>query len=271
MRNICLTIAYDGTSYHGFQRQPQFHGPTIQGTLERVWEALAGEKIQVHTAGRTDTGVHAKGLVVNFLSQTRIPEEKIPKAFNSLLPRDIRILGALNERPEFHARFSARWKRYDYQIDNRPIPDVFQRRYALHEPLRLRLEAMAEAAVLLEGRHDFRAFAAAGGASKTFERTLYICRVADGENGLLTVTCAADGFLYHMVRIFVGTLLEVGRGKIPVERVAGILAGGERKKAGETAPAHGLTLVHVHYGEELPWEVYPDLKGGAGKRNGGTK
>ncbi|CAA7600173.1 tRNA pseudouridine38-40 synthase [Acididesulfobacillus acetoxydans] len=267
MRNICLTLAYDGTSYHGFQRQPQPHGPTIQGTLERVWESLVGEKIQVHTAGRTDTGVHAKGQVVNFQSETRIPEEKIPKAFNSLLPRDIRILSALNERPEFHSRFSARWKRYDYLIDNRPVPDVFQRLYALHEPLPLRREAMAEAADLLEGKHDFRAFAAAGGTSKTFERTLYVCRVAEGENGLLSVTCAADGFLYHMVRILVGTLLEVGRGKIPVERVEGILAGRERKEAGETAPAHGLTLVHVHYGEELPREVFPDLRRGKGKKD----
>lgn len=258
MRNIRLTVAYDGTLYHGFQRQPEFHGPTVQGTLEKVWKALVGEEINIYTAGRTDTGVHAAGQVINFFSEARIPKEKIPKAFNSLLPRDIRVLVAVDEEEHFHARMSAKWKRYDYRIDNHPIPDVFQRLYALHVPVALDLPAMQAASRLLEGKHNFRAFAAAGGTSKTFERMLYVCRV-DSEGELLRVTCAGDGFLYNMVRIIVGTLLEVGRGRIRVESIPEIMQSQNRKRAGETAPAQGLTLTYVHYGVERPWDVYPSF------------
>lgn len=257
MRNIRLTIAYDGTNYHGFQRQPEFHGPTIQGTLEKVWQELVGEEIRIYTAGRTDTGVHAAGQVVNFFSESRIPEEKIPKAFNSLLPRDIRILEAGTESDEFNARKSARWKRYDYLIDNRPIPDVFKRLYACHEPVALNVAQMQEAGRLLEGKHNFKAFAAAGGASKTFERTLFLCRVVLEEErfksgGLVRITCIGDGFLYNMVRIIAGTLLEVGKGRIAPADIPAIIASQDRTRAGETAPAHGLTLTYVHYGEESP-------------------
>lgn len=259
MRNIRLTIAYDGTAYHGFQRQPEFHGQTIQGTLEKVWKALVGEEVHIYTAGRTDTGVHAAGQVINFFSNARIPKEKIPKAFNSLLPRDIRILQAMDEDEHFHARLSAKWKRYDYRIDNRPILDVFQRLYALHEPLPLDVSAMQAAARCLEGEHNFRAFAAAGVASKTFERTLYVCRLQP-EGELLRLTCIGDGFLYNMVRIIAGTLREVGRGKILPEEIPDIVESRDRKRAGETAPAHGLTLTYVHYGEELPWDIYPEFK-----------
>lgn len=258
MRNICLTIAYDGTAYHGFQRQPEFHGPTIQGTLAKVWKALVGEDIQIYTAGRTDTGVHAAGQVISFFSNARIPEGKIPKAFNSLLPKDIRILQARDEEEDFNARRSAQWKRYDYLIDNHPIPDVFQRLYALHEPVPLNLTAMQEASVFLEGKHNFQAFAAAGGSSKTFERILYVCRIQpDGRH--LRLICVGNGFLYHMVRIIVGTLLEVGQGKLPAETLPDIIASRERKRAGETAPAHGLTLTYVNYGKEQPWDIYPDF------------
>ncbi|MDI6813235.1 MAG: tRNA pseudouridine(38-40) synthase TruA [Desulfitobacteriaceae bacterium] len=256
MRNIRLTIAYDGTAYHGFQRQPEFHGPTIQGMLEKVWKALVGEEIHMYTAGRTDTGVHAAGQVSNFLSEVRIPEGKIPKAFNSLLPRDIRILAAKDVEEDFNARRSAQWKRYDYRIDNHPIPDVFQRLYALHEPVLLDVPAMQVASRFLEGRQNFQALAAAGGSSKTFERTLYVCQV-EPEGGLLRLTCMGNGFLYHMVRIIAGTLLEVGKGKIRAEAIPDILQSQQRKRAGETAPAHGLTLTYVHYGEELPWDIYP--------------
>lgn len=276
MRNLRLTLSYDGTNYHGFQRQPEFHGPTIQGTLEKVWKDLVGEEIHIYTAGRTDTGVHAAGQVINFMSESRIPQEKIPKAFNSLLPRDIRILAAKEEREDFHARMSAKWKRYDYLIDNRLIPDVFQRLYALHEPISLNVEAMQQASLLLAGRHNFHAFASAGGSSKTFERTLYICRVVKVTNKenknpfeiqgrkiqgreLLKITCIGDGFLYNMVRIITGTLLEVGRGRITPEDIPEIIRKQDRKKAGETAPAHGLTLTYVHYDEGEPKSIYPEF------------
>ena len=140
MRNILLRLAYDGTNYHGFQRQPAIHGRTIQGELERVWKKLFAEEIKIITAGRTDTGVHAAGQVVNFFTKARIPYNKIPKAMNSILPDDIRILEAQVVSEEFNARKNAKWKRYDYRIDNSPIPDVFSRLYALHEPLPLNIK-----------------------------------------------------------------------------------------------------------------------------------
>ncbi|KUO78823.1 MAG: pseudouridine synthase [Desulfosporosinus sp. BRH_c37] len=258
MRNIRLKLAYDGTNYHGFQRQHETHGPTIQGTLEKVWARLVEEEVTLATAGRTDTGVHASGQVVNFATAARIPEEKIPKAFNSMLPRDIRILQAECVLDDFNARWSAKWKRYDYQIDNNSIPDVFQRLYAAHVPIPLNVAQMQEAANLLEGHHNFKTFAAAGGESKTFERTIYRCLVKK-DHGLIRVSCVGDGFLYHMVRIMVGTLMDVGKGRILPQEIPEIIASQERKRARMIAPAHGLSLVHVHYTEESPFEVFKDL------------
>ena len=258
MRNIRLKLSYDGTNYHGFQRQHESHGPTIQGTLESVWEKLAEEKVTLATAGRTDTGVHASGQVVNFMTSARFPEEKIPKAFNSMLPRDIRILQSDCVPEDFNARWSAKWKRYEYQIDNNLIPNVFTRLYASHVPIPLNIEQMQRAANLLEGRHNFKTFAAAGGASKTFERTIYRCLIKK-EQGLLVISCVGDGFLYHMVRIIVGTLMDVGKGRIPPEEIPDIIASQERKRARMVAPAHGLSLTHVHYTDESPFEVFRDL------------
>lgn len=259
MRNIRLTMSYDGTGYHGFQRQPEFHGPTVQGTIEAIWKELVGEEVTVNTAGRTDTGVHAAGQVINFYTEARIPDDKMPKAFNSLLPRDIRILEAQTVPENFHARFSARWKRYDYFIDNRPIADVFKRLYTLHEPIPLKVDLMKRAARLLEGKHNFKAFSAAGGVSKRFDRTLYICRIQEKE-GLLRISCIGDGFLYNMVRIIAGTLINVGKGRIQAEAIPDILLSEDRKRAGITARALGLTLSHVHYGDESPFDVFPEYK-----------
>ncbi|MDP4126010.1 MAG: tRNA pseudouridine(38-40) synthase TruA [Bacillota bacterium] len=258
MRNIQLIVAYDGTNYHGFQRQDETHGPTIQGTLEGIWRKLVEEEVTIATAGRTDKGVHALGQVVNFMTSTRIPEGKIPKAFNSLLPRDIRILRANCVPDDFNARWSAKWKRYDYQVDNRPIPDVFKRLYAFHVPVPLNVAKMQGAASFLEGRHNFKTFAAAGGSSKTFERTLYRCKVKE-EQGIITVSCVGDGFLYHMVRILVGTLIDVGKGRILPTEIPDIIASHERKRAREIAPAKGLNLVYVNYSEESPFDVFPEL------------
>jgi tRNA pseudouridine38-40 synthase len=271
MRNIRLTVAYDGTGYHGFQRQHESHGPTIQGSLEKVWQQLTAEEITLTTAGRTDAGVHAAGQVVNFRTKIRIPTENIPKAFNSLLPGDIRILKAGTETENFHARRSAHWKRYDYQIYNRSNPDVFKRLYTLHEPLRLNVGRMQAAALCLEGRHNFKSFAAAGGASKTFERSLYCCQVQEEED-LLRVICIGDGFLYKMVRIIASTLLQAGKGKLAVAEIAQLLtlrSAQEHKYSPYVAPAQGLTLRYVHYGEQSPWQVYPCLSCAAVWRNSG--
>ena len=258
MRNIRLKLAYDGTNYHGFQRQHDTHGPTIQGTLEAVWARLVEEEVTLATAGRTDTGVHASGQVVNFMTSARIPEEKIPKAFNSMLPRDIRILQAECVPDDFNARWSAKWKRYDYQMDNNPIPDVFTRLYASHVPIPLNVAKMQVAANFLEGRHNFKTFAAAGGVSKTFERTIYRCLVKK-DHGLIIVSCVGDGFLYHMARIIVGTLMDVGKGRILPQEIPEIIASQERNRAKMIAPANGLTLAHVNYTGESPFEVFKDL------------
>ncbi len=258
MRNIRLNLGYDGTEYHGFQRQPEFHGPTIQGTLEKVWRELTSEEINITTAGRTDTGVHAAGQVVNFLSNTRIPLDKIPKAFNSLLPPDIRVHLAIQESEDFNARISAKWKRYEYRIYNGRIQDVFTRLYTLHEPVELNVDLMKLASKHLEGKHNFKAFSASGASSKTFVRTLYKCEVQKKDN-LITVTCIGDGFLYNMVRIIAGTLIYVGKGRIRPEDMTAIIQTQDRKKAGKTALAQGLTLCYVHYGQEHPSEIYPEL------------
>jgi len=259
MRNIRLKLAYDGTNYHGFQRQDEAHGPTVQGTLEAVWARLVEEKITLAMAGRTDAGVHASGQIVNFMTAARIPEEKIPKAFNSLLPRDIRILEAECVADEFNARWSAKWKRYDYLIDNKRVPDIFKRLYASHMPIPLNTDFMQQAAAFLEGRHNFKTFAAAGGDSKRFERTIYRCQVREEDNRLIRVSCVGDGFLYHMVRIIVGTLMEVGKGRTLPGEIPEIIASHDRKRARMIAPAHGLTLVHVNYTDESPFEVFKEL------------
>lgn len=258
MRNICLKVSYDGTQYHGFQRQPEFHGPTIQGTLETAWAKLVEEEVTLNTAGRTDTGVHAAGQVVNFRTGVRIPVDKIPKAFNSLLPRDIRVLKAHEVAEDFHARFSAKWKRYDYRIDNHQVADVFARLYSLHEPVKLDVQRMQLAAQHLVGRHNFKAFSAAGGTSKTFERTLYVCQVAESQ-GHIQITCIGDGFLYNMVRIIAGTLIYVGKKRIQPEEIPAILTSLDRKRGGVTAQPQGLTLSYVHYGEEMPKDIFPEF------------
>ena len=259
MRNIRLKLAYDGTNYHGFQRQDETAGPTVQGTLETVWAKLVEEKVTLAMAGRTDAGVHASGQIVNFMTTARIPEEKIPKAFNSLLPRDIRILQAECVPEDFNSRWSAKWKRYDYLIDNNPIPDIFKRLYASHMPIPLNVQPMQEAACFLEGQHNFKTFAAAGGDSKRFERTIYRCKVQEEDNRLIRVSCVGDGFLYHMVRIIVGTLMDVGRGRTLPGEIPDIIASHDRKRARIVAPAHGLTLAYVSYTDESPFEVFKDL------------
>ncbi|NLI94017.1 MAG: tRNA pseudouridine(38-40) synthase TruA [Peptococcaceae bacterium] len=259
MRNILLRLAYDGTNYHGFQRQPEEHGRTIQGELERVWKKLFAEEIKVVTAGRTDTGVHAAGQVVNFRSDARIPLEKIPKALNSLLPLDIRIIEAREVPEDFNARTSAKWKRYDYRIDNGRIPHVFTRLYTLHEPVPLDVLKMQTAATYLEGKHNFKAFVAAGSSAKSFVRTLSHCKVSQ-QGELITITCIGNGFLYNMVRIITGTLLYVGKGKIQTDAIPSILDSGQRAQAGKTVPAAGLTLTMVNYELVRPSEVFEDIE-----------
>ncbi|MFA6807726.1 MAG: tRNA pseudouridine(38-40) synthase TruA [Eubacteriales bacterium] len=261
MNNIRLCLSYDGTNYHGFQRQPEEHGFTVQGELEKAWLKLFGEQIAIITAGRTDKGVHAKGQVVNFNALVAIPERKIPKAMNSVLPRDIRILDASFVEKEFNARMWSNWKRYDYCIDNSPIYDVYSRLYSQHEPVLLDVEKMKQAAYLLEGTNNFRSFASAGSVAHSYVRTLYHCkvRVGNSKGRNIIITCIGNGFLYNMVRIIAGTLIYVGKGKYKPEDIPVILEKQDRTKAGKTASSSGLTLTYVNYDSKKPSELFSDI------------
>jgi tRNA pseudouridine38-40 synthase len=243
-RNIRLILAYDGSKYHGFQRQN--NGITIQEVLEECIGKITGERINIIGSGRTDAGVHAKGQVVNFVTESRIPIKRFPYAINSVLPKDIAVMEAGEEALEFHARFDAKGKTYQYILHNDLLPDVFMRKYAWHVREKLEFAKLQDGAKYFIGKHDFAAFCAAGSSVKTTVRTIRELTVNPcGDKIVITVT--ADGFLYNMVRIIVGTLVEVGKGKIPVEELETILAQRNRKLAGPTAPPHGLYLMRVYY------------------------
>ncbi len=244
MRNIKLTLEYDGTAYNGFQRQGEL--PTIQAELERAVAVITKARAVITAAGRTDAGVHAKGQVANFMTRARMPAEKFAPALNSVLPPDIRVLDSDEVGLDFHARYDARWKTYEYTIDTRPIPSVFLRNYAYHVPFALDLEEMRQAASHLVGRHDFRSFAAARGGAKTFTREVRLL-LLERDGPVVRMTIEADGFLYNMVRIVVGTLVLVGMGKLSPGDVLRIRDARDRALAGPTAPARGLCLVRVDY------------------------
>ncbi|MBO8136852.1 MAG: tRNA pseudouridine(38-40) synthase TruA [Desulfotomaculum sp.] len=245
--NIKLTVAYDGTDYHGFQEQRGTGFVTIQEVLEKALSKLAKQRIQVTGAGRTDSGVHAKGQVVNFKSESwPVPLDKIPLAVNALLPGDVVVLKAEKVPDEFHARFSAVKKTYVYTILNQRLPDPFTKRYALHEPRPLDDDAMNRAAQYLVGEHDFKSFQAQGTPVKTTVRKLTEASVKrDGCKLYLRFT--ANGFLYNMVRIMTGTLIQVGLGKIKPDDVKLILESRDRTKAGPTVPPQGLCMEKVYY------------------------
>ncbi|HEY8346834.1 MAG TPA: tRNA pseudouridine(38-40) synthase TruA [Symbiobacteriaceae bacterium] len=248
MRTIKLTLQYDGTHYAGFQRQP--NGVTIQEKLEEALRKVTGNPdLRIGgAAGRTDAGVHARGQVVHFRTDSRIPTDRWPYALNSHLPPDIAVVAA-EEVPEgFHARFWARWKRYRYTIQCGPFPLPLYRLYAYHWRYPVDVERMAEAAALLVGRHDFAAFRSTGGSAKTSVRTIFDLKVTVQEP-LILVDVTADGFLYNMVRIIAGTLVEVGSGLRSLDQVREALATGNRDLAGRTLPARGLCLEEVGYGD----------------------
>ncbi|ASS76899.1 tRNA pseudouridine(38-40) synthase TruA [Tumebacillus algifaecis] len=244
MRNIKLTISYDGTDFHGFQIQPNLR--TVQGALQARLEEVVGHPVSIIGSGRTDAGVHARAQVVNFHTSSRVPVEKWPIVCNVKLPGDLVVQDAEEVSEDWHARFSAQGKVYRYQMDRSAFSDVFTRKYAYHYPYPICVERMIEAATHLVGRHDFTSFCAANTPVEDKVRTLYAVDLRE-EGHLLTVTCRGEGFLYNMVRIIVGTLLDVGRGKIEPGELPDILLARDRKRAGVTAPAHGLTMWQVLY------------------------
>jgi tRNA pseudouridine38-40 synthase len=259
-RVLKLTLSYDGTAYVGWQRQPS--GVSIQGLIEAALGRLDGAPVAVIGAGRTDAGVHALGQVVSAPVVTGLDAATIRKALNATLPRDVRVV-RVEEAPEgFHARYGAISKRYDYRIWDGDIQPPFVRAWSWQGPRRLDLAAMQRAADALVGRHDFSAFQSVGTAVKSAVRTLARAEVAvarvetdaplvppaaDDLGRLIVCRFEADGFLRHMVRALVGTLVEVGDGRRDRESMAELLASQDRAHAGATAPAHGLVLVSVTY------------------------
>jgi tRNA pseudouridine38-40 synthase len=245
-RNIRLLVEYDGTFYHGFQVQDDPSLPTIQGELEAAIATICGETIRITGSGRTDAGAHALGQVVNFHTYSFVPIERFSVALNSVLPKDIRVKQAESVPFSFHARFDAIAKTYVYIVDNRPHASVFLRNYVYHVPQALDVAAIKEAAALLVGTRDYASFQTSGSSARTSIRTVYYLGV-EAEGGIIKFIIRANGFLYNMVRNIVGTLLEVGKGKLMVEEIVAILAARDRSEAGPTAPAKGLYLVGVDY------------------------
>lgn len=249
MRRLKVTLQYDGTAYHGFQVQGEM--PTVQRELERAIASVTGERVRVIGAGRTDAGVHARGQVVHFNTSARIPADRVPMALNSLLPRDIVAVKCEEVPHTFHARYSALSKTYTYTFWNDVFPSPFWRRYSYHVAQRLDDEAMRHAAAGYIGRHDFSAFMATGRPVRSAVRTVWRAEI-NRAGAWVVFLVEADGFLYNMVRIMAGTLLEVGLRKRSPESVMAAILEGRRTLAGPTLPPHGLCLEMVKYPSEPP-------------------
>ncbi len=248
-RNFKLVLEYDGSQYHGWQRQQGVL--TIQEVLESRLEMILQVPVCAHASGRTDAGVHAGGQVVNFHARTRLDPGEILRGMNSVLPSDIVVLHAEEAPHSFHARFSAVGKTYEYHILNRAVPSALQRQYAWHIRQPLAVPPMVECLEAITGLHDFSAFMAAGSSVNSTERTVRRAELGQAGPDRLKFGFEANGFLRHMVRNLVGTLVEVGKEKRSPEDFLDVLASGDRKKAGMTAPAHGLFLAAVHYPEDV--------------------
>ncbi len=247
-RNIKLLVEYDGSEYHGWQVQA--NARTVQGDLEEALYRVTGEAIRVTGASRTDAGVHARGMACNFRTGSRIPTERFPHALNSLLPHSVSVQAAIDVSTDFHSRFMAKGKTYVYRIANRPLRPALDRRQLYFVSAMLDVEAMRQAARLLIGTHDFAAFQAVGSQVEDTVRTIFDLRLLQPKIDELVIAVCGNGFLYNMVRIIAGTLIMVGRGKLPAEQVSSILCSKDRSLAGPTAPAHGLCLLQVHYTEQ---------------------
>jgi tRNA pseudouridine38-40 synthase len=278
MRNLCLLIAYDGTDFHGWQRQP--NALTVQECLESAIERILGEKAQVYGSGRTDAGVHALNQVANFQTGCPIPCENLVKALNDALPPTVRVKDAQEVFPQFHARYDVRSKTYRYRILQAPVCSPFLWRFVWHYPFPLDVRRMARAAKVFEGEHDFTSFAAAeasggeencphscvgrdepptsagtrhGVPQRVKSETAMVRRIFSSRilhrprTSMLIYEVTGKGFLHHMVRNIVGTLVEVGRGKLEATDIIRILHARDRTLAGPTIPAQGLCLVRVEY------------------------
>ena len=244
MRNIKLTIEYDGKCYNGWQKQP--NKLNIQGEIERAIYNITKEEVDLIGSGRTDAGVHALGQVANFKTNSQISIEKLPLAINSQLKNSIVIKEAEEVNERFHSRYNAKRKTYRYIINNSKCGTAIYRNLEYSYPFKLDAEKMKQASKYFEGEHDFKAFKSSGTSSKNSVRTIYKAIVKqEGEKIIIELT--GNGFLYNMVRIISGTLLDVGLGKIQPEEIPEMIESKDRQRAGRTLPAHGLYLVEVKY------------------------
>lgn len=244
MRNIKLTIEYDGKDFNGWQKQP--NKLNIQGEIERAIYNITKEEVDLIGSGRTDAGVHALGQVANFKTNSQISIEKLPLAINSQLKNSIVIKEAEEVNERFHSRYNAKHKTYRYIINNSKCGTAIYRNLEYSYPFKLDAEKMKQASKYFEGEHDFKAFKSSGTSSKNSVRTIYKAIVKqEGEKIIIELT--GNGFLYNMVRIISGTLLDVGLGKIQPEEIPEVIESKDRQRAGKTLPAHGLYLVEVKY------------------------
>lgn len=243
MRNLKLTIQYDGTKYCGWQKQPNSSG--IQGTIEYAIYEITKEKVNIIGSGRTDAGVHALGQVANFKTNSSIPVARIPDALNAKLPKDVSIIDCQEVSDDFHSRYSATGKIYRYLIYNKPYRSPLYKDISYHVRYELDIEKMRLEAKSLLGTHEFKGFMSSGSSVKDTVRTIHNISI-EYSGDLIVLEVEGNGFLYNMVRIIVGTLVDIGRGRIdkPLEE---IIASQDRGEAGHTAPAHGLFLKKVHY------------------------
>ena len=244
MKNIKLTIEYDGTSFCGWQRQE--NGRTVQEEVEKALATLLKKEVTIYGSGRTDSGVHALGQVANFKEEISVPTRKIPLALNGLLPDDVVIKSAEEMDPTFHSRYSAVGKRYIYKIINAKYRSPLQRNYTYQVSADLDMDRMIEASKHFIGEHDFRGFMASGSSVKNTVRTIYSFDVCRTDN-MIIIETRGNGFLYNMVRIMVGTLVDIGRHKIEPHELPQIIGSGIREKAKHTAKAQGLYLAEVYY------------------------
>lgn len=245
MKNIKLIIEYDGTKYRGWQRLPDTEN-TIQGKIEKVLSLMTKEKIEIIGSGRTDAGAHALFQVANFKTNSPMAMEDIKEYCNQYLPEDIVIKDAEEVDERFHSRYNVKGKKYLYRIWNSKTPTAFNRKYTYYLPVDLDVEAMKRGAALLIGSHDFKGFSSVKSKKKSTIREIHSIDI-NGVQEELQFMIHGNGFLYNMVRIMVGTLLEIGEGKRKVESISSILEGKERSMAGITVPAQGLYLYEVYY------------------------
>ena len=244
MRNIKLTIEYDGKDFNGWQKQPT--KLNIQGEIERAITTITGEEVDLTASGRTDAGVHSLGQIANFKTNSNIPADKFPIALNTKLKRSIRILDAEEVDDRFHSRYNCKQKTYRYVINNSENGTAIYRNLEYNYSQKLDVEKMNEAAKYFLGEHDFKGFKASGTSSRSSVRTIYEAKVYK-ENNKVIIELTGNGFLYNMVRIISGTLIDVGIGKIKPEEIEEIIKSGDRERAGKTLPPQGLYLVKVEY------------------------